>query len=99
MANYRNRKLLDLAHLVPRCMNCNRSTPGGCEPAHANGARYGKGMSIKSHDVFAASLCHDCHAWLDQGPAPRAEKLEMWQEAFERTILYYFQQEWIGVYP
>lgn len=104
---YRSRKLLDLAHKVQACMNCERACPDGCEPAHENGTASGKGMSLKSPDNRHAALCHDCHSWLDQSGthrdpsgvyhATRAEKREMWQRAHARTMDHYFYNEWIKV--
>lgn len=92
---YRNRALLDLAHREDsECGNCER--PGPCEPAHSNMAQHGKAGSHKSHDPFTADLCHDCHAWLDQGIGSdptgrwsddRADKQAMWRLAFDRTLL------------
>src|ERR1051326_2152651 len=92
--NYRNRRLLDLAHRVNECQNCGAFTPEGCEPAHSNLGEHGKGVSLKSHDVFFACLCHSCHAWLDQGSGSdpsgmytsrRDEKAAMWRAAFDKT--------------
>lgn len=93
---HRNRKLLDLAHMVDQCQNCGKIVPG-CEPAHANSSRYGKGMSIKSHDCFHAALCHECHSELDQGRGLRNDKMDDWQRAFEQTLLYYWKHGWLKV--
>lgn len=97
MSNYRDRKLLDLAHRVTVCQACGHHTEG-CEPAHANWSRYGKGMSIKAHDCFHAAMCHECHAWLDQGKdLSHEERIAIWQRAFERTLLTYFRAGWLKV--
>lgn len=93
--NYRNRRLLDLAHRLP-CQCCGRGQAS--EPAHSNQSKHGKGMSIKSHDVFFAALCHDCHASLDQGSKlTREERQEMWQRAFEKTLLVLWERKLIQV--
>lgn len=103
MANYENRKLLDLAHKVTDCTIClpgvcEGHSPHGCEPAHANWQQYGKGMGLKAHDCFVAAACHSCHAELDQGLRfTKAEKLEAWQRGFERTLLIYFKSGWLRV--
>jgi hypothetical protein len=95
--NYRNRRLLDLAHRVTECQNCGRWTDG-CEPAHANWHEYGKGGALKAHDLYHAALCHDCHAMLDQGNTlSKDEKKALWQHAHRKTMLLYFQEGWIGV--
>lgn len=93
---YRNRKLLDLAHREDaECGNCGR--PGPCEPAHSNMSAHGKGGARKAHDCFFANLCHACHAWLDQGKGrdptdtwsdSREDKQSMWRRAFDRTLLW-----------
>lgn len=107
MANYRNRKLLDLAHRVQVCQNCGRHT-GGCEPAHENGIESGKGFGIKAHDNRHAALCHDCHAWYDQGrgmdPSKiytdmKDDKFAMWGRAHRRTYDLYWLEGWLQVAP
>lgn len=107
--NVRNRKLLDLAHFVQQCQNCGRATPDGCEPAHQNGIDAGKGFGIKGHDHRHAALCHDCHAWYDQGGSTNdpggfyspthGGKLEMWRMAHLRTYDHYWAQGWVRVTP
>lgn len=97
MSNHRDRKYLDLAHRITDCMNCGQHSPG-CEPAHSNQMRHGKGTSIKAHDVFHAALCHECHRALDSGGTlSRDSKQTMWQAAFERTLLAYFKNGWLRV--
>ena len=95
--NYRDRRLLDLAHRMEYCTLCLRPSPDGCEPAHENGAAGGKGMGIKAHDNRHAALCHSCHSWYDQGRAPRAEKQEAWCKAHLRTMDEYWRRGWIVV--
>ncbi len=96
--NYRSRPLLDLAHRIDVCMCCLEPAPDGCEPAHSNQSRHGKGMSIKAHDLFHAAIKHDCHAKLDQGKhLSREERTELWQIAHERTLLEYFRRGWLKV--
>ena len=92
---YRNRKLLDLAHRIDsECANC--GIEGPMEPAHSNLLQHGKGMSHKSHDVFHAHLCHACHSWLDQGKGmdptgvysdSREDKQDMFRDSFDKTLL------------
>ena len=95
--NYRNRRLLDLAHRVDECQHCGKYTPG-CEPAHANWQEYGKGGALKAHDFYHAALCHECHAALDQGNTmDKAEKKDMWLRAHLKTIALYWKNEWVRV--
>lgn len=102
----RSRRLLDLAHRVQQCTNCGRWTEHGCEPAHQNGLSSGKGMGMKGQDHRHAALCHDCHAWLDQGgkrspcgqwSADRTQKSEMWTRAHLKTMDHYWGEGWIRV--
>jgi hypothetical protein len=104
--NFRNRKLLDLAHRICECQNCGRYTPEGSEPAHSNLMMHGKGVSIKAHDCFFAALCHACHAWLDQGGGDDPsgaytcgvrDKQMMWQAAANKTLLLLWRNGWIKV--
>ena len=104
--NNRSRRLLDLAHMTCICMNCGR-VGAGCEPAHQNGLASGKGIGVKGHDNRHAALCHDCHAWLDQGgkgrdpsgryEATREDKRELWIAAHLATFDHYWRQGWIVV--
>lgn len=58
---------------------------GGIEtvvPCHSNQSKHGKGMGIKARDQFTVPGCMACHAWLDQGPAPRELKNEIWDLAY-----------------
>lgn len=102
--NHRSRKLLDLAHELHECTNCGRWSEHGLEPAHENGIVAGKGFGIKSHDHRHAALCHDCHAWYDQGGKrdPSGEwssdqKPYMWQRAHQRTYDLYWSNGWLAV--
>lgn len=97
--NYRNRSLLDLAHRLNECTcGCGLFVPEGLEPAHSNQSRHGKGMGIKSHDLFHAGLAHDCHARIDQGKdLSGEERADIWQLAHERTLLEYFRRGWLRV--
>lgn len=113
VSNYRNRKLLNLAHLVPLCINCGgmSSCMGeatGCEPAHENGIEAGKGGSIKSHDNRHAALGHGCHSWYDSGSGrdptgmycgDAESKTEMFNRAHKRTFDLYWQMGWLWVNP
>lgn len=96
--NYRNRKLLDLAHKVTVCQSCGGHTEG-CVPAHSNWSAIGnKGAGIKADDWAVAALCHPCHMVLDQGRAlTREQRQEMWQRAFYKTMKLYFENGWLEV--
>lgn len=94
--NYRNKDLLDAAKGQP-CMCCG-AEDDTIVAAHSNQSRHGKGMSIKAHDCFIAFLCSRCHYRLDQGKElTRQERIEMWQEAHDKTLLHLFQTERLTV--
>lgn len=94
--NYRNRKLLDAARDQP-CMHCGIQD-GTTVAAHSNQSRHGKGMSIKAHDCFIAFLCGGCHYKIDQSSKlSKVERQQMWQDAFEKTLLHLWQTERLTV--
>jgi hypothetical protein len=94
--NYRNRKLLDAARDQP-CMHCGMQD-GTIVAAHSNWSRHGKGMSIKAHDCFIAFLCSSCHHEIDQGSKlTKIERQQMWQDAFEKTLLHLWSTERLTV--
>ena len=102
--NVRSRALLDLAHHLNECTNCGRWSEHGLEPAHENGITAGKGFGIKGHDHRHAALCHDCHAWYDQGgkrsPCKQwasNQKAYMWDRAYKRTYDEYWLRGWLKV--
>ena len=102
---FRSRPLLDLAHRVNQCQLqlpgvCEGFSSHGCEPAHSNQSRHGKGMSIKADDMFHVASCHSCHAELDQGKRfTREEKREFWSQGWENTIALYIRNGWLKVAP
>lgn len=98
----RSRSLLDLAHDVNECQLqlpgvCRGYSVHGCEPAHSNQIRHGKGFGNKADDFFHVAACHDCHAEFDQGRLfNKEQKREFWREGWERTMALYFRNGWIG---
>lgn len=101
--NHRDRGLLDLAHGLHECQMqlpgvCVGYELAGCEPAHSNSGRHGKGRSLKAHDCFHAAACHACHSEFDQGHRfSKEEKAEFMQRAIERTALEYWKRGWVAV--
>lgn len=55
-------------------------------PAHSNQAKHGKGMGIKAKDIYTVPACMYCHSYIDQGPAPKAEKFSLWDAAYEKWV-------------
>lgn len=59
------------------------------QAAHRN---EGKGMGIKTHDVWTAALCHEHHAAIDSGrDMDRAERREAMDEAILLTLVELFK--------
>lgn len=87
---YRNRKLLDCAHIMHDCTIqipgvCRGYSVEGLEPAHGPKSWLNGGGAHKSDDVFAAA-CHECHVELDQGRhTTREEKDWYWGRGAART--------------
>jgi len=102
---YRNRKLLDLAHKINECQVqipgvCIGWSDHGCEPAHANNWHpvYGKGGSRKAHDCFFSAACRPCHSAIDQGSKlDNEERHHYWQIGHERTLLELFRRGYLKV--
>ncbi|MEM5325192.1 nuclease domain-containing protein [Paraburkholderia sp. JHI2823] len=71
---------------------CYLRVPGVCRrnpndetvvPCHENSLAAGKGMGLKANHARTVPGCYWCHVWLDQGPAPRAEKQSVFLPAFD----------------
>jgi len=92
--NYRNRKLLDLAHRMDDCQVgipgvCTGYSPGGCEPAHSNQMEDG-------HDALHAACCHACHVEIDQGKSLDRELKQFYLDrGIKRTLTEYFKRGWV----
>ncbi|MES2247603.1 MAG: nuclease domain-containing protein [Pseudomonadota bacterium] len=80
----RNPALLAMA----RGQSCLLRVPGVCRPdpattvaCHSNQSVHGKAGARKADDQWHVYGCDACHHWLDQGPAPAAEKTERFAAA------------------
>jgi len=100
--SYRNRKLLDLAHRINVCQfklhGCKGYEVDGCEPAHSNQSAHGKGRNIKADDDQHVASCSNCHRLYDGQmgkPLPRAEAVQKFNEARERTFKLYEKNGWL----
>ena len=68
--------------------------------AHSNQLRDGKGRGLKAHDYRVASLCYKCHMELDQGKdLSKQERIDLWEEAYRKTIGQLFERNLIGPLP
>ena len=96
---FRSRKLLDLAHRIQECTmqlpGCKGWVEHGCEPAHSDQGRHGKGGSQKSGDQYHAAICHHCHTKLPK--LEREDRDYKWQLAHEKTFHIYWTNGWIKV--
>jgi Protein of unknown function (DUF1364) len=74
------------------CVRC--GAIGTTVACHANSVALGKGTGVKAPDWTAVHLCVRCHAEYDGriGRLTKAEKEELWQRAFIRTMARYFEQ-------
>lgn len=54
---------------------------------HSNLSIHGKAGARKADDQYSVWGCMTCHAWLDQGPAPRARKTTAFMAAHLRQVL------------
>lgn len=91
---FRSKKYLSLA----RGEDCKVKIPGICNMnpetvvcAHSNKARHGKGMGIKSNELFTAHCCSSCHDAIDgriHTHLSPAEMDEFWMRGFERTLIW-----------
>lgn len=64
---------------------------------HSNFQEDGHGKGVKSDDTLAAFGCGRCNAWLDQGPAPREEKRDVFHRALKRTWRRLIEREIVSV--
>ncbi|MGF6643132.1 hypothetical protein [Paraburkholderia sp. GAS82] len=48
---------------------------------HSNQSKHGKGGALKAKHEFTVPGCAACHQWLDFGPAPRDEKVLVFDAA------------------
>jgi hypothetical protein len=87
-ASYRDKHLLALARGKPCLMLAVEACRGGdtTVAAHSNQARHGKGMARKADDCYSVWSCAACHSWLDQGKAPKAEKVRAFDAALGRQV-------------
>jgi len=93
---YRNKKLLELARLLP-CQICGIED-GTVVAAHSNQLRDGKGRGLKSSDFRIASLCFRCHAEADTSSTlSKVARIEMWEQAHRATIGELFERGLVGV--
>lgn len=87
---HRNSHLRDMARGMP----CLLQVPGVCchdratvVCCHSNLSIHGKAGARKADDHYSVWGCAACHRWLDQGPAPREQKVAAFMQAHLRQVL------------
>lgn len=82
----RNPRLLAMARGMPclLMLDCCNHDSATVVAAHSNQAKHGKAGARKADDQNSVWACSACHQFIDQGPAPKAEKFAAWDEAHER---------------
>ena len=85
--NWRSKKLTQSAR-NESCVSCG-SDDGTIVWAHSNEQLHGKGMGIKSHDLFGAYLCHKCHERYDhiKGFEYKGARLDWFREQWEKSMI------------
>lgn len=93
MSNYRNRKLLDIAHEMPCQADFPHSCFGSVVPSHSNQQIFGRGASYKSHDWAYAAICSEAHDYIDgrKGGWDKETKHAEWLRAYIKTQNYLWQ--------
>ena len=89
----RSKKYLQSA----RGQDCTIQIPGVCNhdsstvvAAHSNRQKHGKGMGQKSHDIFVAWSCSNCHSAIDghlNTTYSAVDLYDFWVRGFERTLV------------
>lgn len=89
-AAQRNAYLRDMARGMP----CLLRVPGVCTQdratvvcCHSNLSIHGKAGARKADDHYSVWGCAACHRWLDQGPAPKAQKYRAFMAAHLAQVL------------
>ena len=88
---YRDKKLLDFARGKPCLLTAVNGCLGGYNTSttvacHSNQSKHGKGLGRKADDCYTVWGCVNCHSWLDQGKAPKAEKVRAFDAALGRQV-------------
>jgi hypothetical protein len=88
---FRSKKLRDAAQHY-NCVLCGAS--GTTVAAHANSHKFGKGMGIKSEDMFCSYVCQYHHDVIDgrQGHLGRDERQQLWIDAWIKTVRLWFHE-------
>ena len=94
MANYRNRRLLDLAHEMPCFADFPHDCRGSVVPCHSNQQIFGRGASYKSHDWAFAAICSNGHDYIDgrRGGWAKEDKQAAWLRAYIKTQDYLWKE-------
>lgn len=92
-------KLRDLAPDVPCCMGClnpNYDRQRLCL-AHSNKAEDGRGMGLKSHDIYGAYLCDTCHTYVDNDMRSKSMRSDYHKAAWANTMRWWIENGHVGI--
>ncbi len=86
-------KLRKSAYMKPCTMHspmCNGNPETTCW-CHSDHEEHGKGVGIKSHDIFGFYGCSGCHIWYDivsrQDGVPNEERRASYQKAHDKSMV------------
>lgn len=91
-------KLRKSAQHAPMCFACWRPNQcGNLVLAHDNWLEAGKGVGYKSHDIFGAIVCGECHDQIDgrAGHLPEDERRAMHNLAHRATLVWWVQEGYL----
>jgi len=90
---HRNRALLDCAHDAPCFLLLGAEGCGNdaSVPCHSDMLAHGRGAGHKSHDAYAVPGCPRCHALFTRAHLGREGYYEVWRNAFERYVLWLWE--------
>lgn len=81
---HRSKPLRDSAR-DEMCVGCGRQD-GTIVWAHGNELAFGKGKSIKCHDLLGNYLCMACHSAYDTGTMSREWKQRFFRDCYVKTM-------------
>lgn len=93
---FRSRRLLDIAHEAPCCLEIGGICQGNkypSVPCHSDMLRHGRGVGHKSHDFYAVPGCPACHAHFTRKYLGKDGYDTVWCAAFEQYIGWLWSNE------
>jgi hypothetical protein len=96
-------KLRKSAEHAPHCMNPECLRPNHdktCVLAHSNWQEHGKGVGVKTHDIFGAVVCQGCHDIVDNRNTKKnvfevGYRRNLWERAHRATLVWWIQEGYL----